>query len=159
MAPGTDFLPKGTDDMAGGIRHGSKKWKLQLPYRTSQSKMSGLESESQELKGRPAGGTERGREAQKLRVRNSQTRLSANVILITTTRDKVLQLPASMHAQSLSCVRHFATLWTVACQASLSMGFSRQEYWSGFSRPPPGDLSDPGIETECLPPISRLGIK
>ena len=32
---------------------------------------------------------------------------------------------------SLSCVRLFATLWTVACQAHLSMGFSRQEYWSG----------------------------
>lgn len=56
VAPGTDFLPKGTDDMAGGVRHGSKIWKLQLPYRTSQSKMSGLESESQELKGRAAGG-------------------------------------------------------------------------------------------------------
>ena len=35
---------------------------------------------------------------------------------------------------------------TVAHQAPLSMGFSRQEYWSGFSFPPPGDLPDPGIE-------------
>ena len=50
-------------------------------------------------------------------------------------------------------VQHFATLWTVACQASLSMGFSRQEYWSGLPYPPPGDLPDlpgdlpdPGIE-------------
>ena len=40
----------------------------------------------------------------------------------------------------------FATPWTVACQASLSMGFSRQEYWSGLPFPPPGDLPDPGIE-------------
>ena len=40
----------------------------------------------------------------------------------------------------------FATLWTVACQAPLSMRFSRQEYWSGFARPPPGDLPDPGME-------------
>ena len=37
-----------------------------------------------------------------------------------------------------------ATPWTVAHQAPLSMGFSRQEYWSGF--PSPGDLPDPGIE-------------
>ena len=38
------------------------------------------------------------------------------------------------------------TPWTVACQAPLSMGFSRQEYWSGLSFPSPGDLPDPGIE-------------
>ena len=37
-------------------------------------------------------------------------------------------------------------LWTVAHQAPLSMGFSRQEYWSGLPFPSPGDLSDPGIE-------------
>ena len=36
--------------------------------------------------------------------------------------------------------------WTVACQAPLSMGFSRQEYWSGLPFPSPGDLPDPGIE-------------
>ena len=40
----------------------------------------------------------------------------------------------------------FATPWTVAHQAPLSMGFSRQEYWSGLSFPPPGDLPDPGIK-------------
>ena len=38
------------------------------------------------------------------------------------------------------------TPWTVACQASLSMGFPRQEYWSGFPFPSPGDLPDPGIK-------------
>ena len=37
-------------------------------------------------------------------------------------------------------------LWIVALQALLSMGFSRQEYWSGLPCPPPGDLPDPGIE-------------
>ena len=37
------------------------------------------------------------------------------------------------------------TSWTVACQASLSMGFSRQEYWYGLPFPPPGDLPNPGI--------------
>ena len=40
----------------------------------------------------------------------------------------------------------FATPWTVALQAPLSMGFSRQEYWSGWPFPFPGDLHDPGIE-------------
>ena len=47
---------------------------------------------------------------------------------------------------SLSRVRLFATPWTVAYQASLSVGFSRQEYWSGLLFPSPGDLPDPGIE-------------
>ena len=46
----------------------------------------------------------------------------------------------------LSRVRLFATLWTVAHQAPLSMGFSRQEYWNGLPFPSPGDLPDPGIE-------------
>ena len=49
-------------------------------------------------------------------------------------------------AQLLSCVRLFAYLWTVACQAPLSMGFPRQEYWSGVSFPSPGSLPHPGIE-------------
>ena len=40
----------------------------------------------------------------------------------------------------------FVTPWTVACQAPLSMGFSRQEYWSGWPFPSPGDLPNPGIE-------------
>ena len=39
-----------------------------------------------------------------------------------------------------------ATQWTVACQAPLSMGFSRQEYWIGLLFPSPGDLPDPGIK-------------
>ena len=48
--------------------------------------------------------------------------------------------------KSLSCVRLFATLWTVAHQAPLSMGFSRQEYQRGLPFPSPGDLPNPGIE-------------
>ena len=44
----------------------------------------------------------------------------------------------------------FATLWTVVCQAALSMRFSRQEYWSGLPWPPPGDLPNPGIELVSL---------
>ena len=48
--------------------------------------------------------------------------------------------------KSLSRVRLFATPWTVVYQALLSMGFSRQKYWSGLPLPSPGDLPDPGIE-------------
>ena len=48
--------------------------------------------------------------------------------------------------KALSCVELFATPWTVTYQAPLSMGFSRQEYWSGLPFPSPGDLPDPGIE-------------
>ena len=48
--------------------------------------------------------------------------------------------------KSLSCVRPFATPWTVAHQAPLSMGFSRQEYWSGLPFPSPGNLPNPGTE-------------
>ena len=48
--------------------------------------------------------------------------------------------------KSLSRVRLFATPRTVARQAPLSMGFSRQEYWSGLPFPSPGDLPNPGIE-------------
>ena len=48
--------------------------------------------------------------------------------------------------KSLIHVRPFATPWTVACQAPLSMGFSGQEYWSGLPFPSPGDLPNPGIE-------------
>ena len=44
----------------------------------------------------------------------------------------------------------FVTSWTVACQALLSMGFPRQEYWSGLPIPPPGDLCDPGIKPVSL---------
>ena len=46
----------------------------------------------------------------------------------------------------LSRVQLFVTPWTVAYQAPLSMGFSRQEYWSGLPLPSPGDLPNPGIE-------------
>ena len=60
--------------------------------------------------------------------------------------------------KSLSCVRLFATPWTVAYQAPWSMGFSRQEYWSGLPFPSPRGLPHPGIEpgspalqTDALP--------
>ena len=52
--------------------------------------------------------------------------------------------------KSLSRVQLFATPWTVALQAPLFMGFSRQEYWSGLPFPFPGNLPDPGIEPRSL---------
>ena len=48
--------------------------------------------------------------------------------------------------KSFTCVRLLATPWTVAHEAPPRMGFSRQEYWSGLTFPPPGDLPDPGIK-------------
>ena len=47
----------------------------------------------------------------------------------------------------LSHVQLSVTLWMATCQAALSMEFSRQEYWSGFPFPSPGDLPDPGMES------------
>ena len=55
-----------------------------------------------------------------------------------------------MHASRFGHVRLFEIPWTVAHQAPLSMGFSRQEYWSGLPFPAPGDLPDPGIEPMSL---------
>ena len=49
-----------------------------------------------------------------------------------------------------SCVQACATLWTAGHQAPVSMGFSRQEHWSGLPCPPPGDLPDPEIEPTSL---------
>ena len=51
-----------------------------------------------------------------------------------------------MIVKLLSCVQLFATPWTVDCQAPLSMGFSRQDYWSGLPFTSPGDLPNPGME-------------
>ena len=55
-------------------------------------------------------------------------------------------------AQLLSCVWLFGIPWTIACQAPLSMGFSRREYWIMLPFPPPGDLPDSG--TEPVSPVS-----
>ena len=56
-----------------------------------------------------------------------------------------------------SCVRLCETPWALARQAPLSMGFSRQDYWSGLLRPPPGDLPDPGIEPASLMSLALAG--
>ena len=58
------------------------------------------------------------------------------------------RLNMNVNVKSLSCVRLLATPWTVAYQAPLSLGFSRQEYWSGLPFPSPGDLPNSGIKPE-----------
>ena len=52
----------------------------------------------------------------------------------------------SVCAPMLSCVQFFVTPWTIAHKAPLSLGLSRQEYWSGLPCPPPGNLPHPGIK-------------
>ena len=74
-----------------------------------------------------------------------------STIGVTNSQDtswyKNNRLPLSrLKVKSLSHVRLFVTPWTVAHQASLSMGLSRQEYWSGLPFPSPGGLPDRGIE-------------
>ena len=49
-----------------------------------------------------------------------------------------------------SCIQLFSTLWTVACQPPMSMGFTRQEYWNGLPYPTLGDLSDLEMEAMSL---------
>ena len=58
---------------------------------------------------------------------------------------------------SLSVSSDFPTSWTVARQAPLSMGFSRQEYWRGLPFPPPGNLPNPGIESESPASLALAG--
>ena len=58
---------------------------------------------------------------------------------------------------SHSVVSDSAASWTVAHQASLSMKFSRQEYWRGVPFPPPGDLSNPGVEPASLASLTLEG--
>ena len=71
---------------------------------------------------------------------------SKNVMSLTREKKEKKGLPNIVMCAVLSCfsrVQLFATQWTVAHQAPLSMGFSRQEYWSGLPCPLPADLSGP----------------
>ena len=61
-------------------------------------------------------------------------------------KDSLTLEKVKVRVTSLSRVRLFATPWTVVYQAPPSVGFSRQEYWSGLPFPSPGDLPNPGIE-------------
>ena len=62
-----------------------------------------------------------------------------------------------MYIKSLQSVQFFVTLWSVAHQAPLSMGFSREEYWNGLLCLSPGNLPDPGVEPASLMPPALIG--
>ena len=84
--------------------------------------------------------------------RMRKTRDLVKKIRHTDTNNIALGISITICARMLSCysrVRLFATPWTVACQDPLSIGFSRQEYWSGLPFPPPQDLPNPRIELVC----------
>ena len=70
-----------------------------------------------------------------------------------TPQLKILPCMLSPSVMSL-----FATTWSVACQAPLSMGFSRREYWSGLPFPPPGELPNPGVES-VFPMSPAIGMQ
>ena len=76
------------------------------------------------------------------------------MIICYISHSKFLSIYSCMCMQCVlirfSCVQLFTTLLTVARQAPLSIGFPRQEYWSGLPFPPPGDLLNPGIKPASL---------
>ena len=69
---------------------------------------------------------------------------------LTSSRATACPRLRIISVQSFSCVPLFATPWTIAHQAPLSMEFARQEYWSGAPFPSPGNLPHPGTEPESL---------
>ena len=71
-------------------------------------------------------------------------------ILGACWRQRSHQIGSACMPSRFSCFQLFESPWTVACQAPLSMGFFRKEYWSGFPFPPPRDLPNPGIEPASL---------
>ena len=78
------------------------------------------------------------------------SRLKVSKKILGSSENRVKDGVDGVGAQSLSRVRLFATPWTVAHQAPLSTGFSRQGCWSGLPYPPPGDLPDPKIKSTSL---------
>ena len=82
-------------------------------------------------------------------VTNSEPRVFSELLTSGSLRTHVKNTNSwalNNKVKLLSRVRLFATPWTVAYQASLSMPFFRQEYWNGLPFPSPGDLPDPGIK-------------
>ena len=78
---------------------------------------------------------------------------NSDLCIIIKTKNLPLLSPCFMiwlHAGCFICVQLCVTPWTVAHQAPLFMGFSRQQYWSKEPCPPPGDLPDPGIKPRYL---------
>ena len=75
-----------------------------------------------------------------------QSKLGGSLSCSRLRLGKIMSWPLCTVVSSLSPVQLFVTPWTVACQAPLSMGFPRQECWSGFPFPSPVALPDPGFE-------------
>ena len=72
--------------------------------------------------------------------------------MLTFIQWKLIKISDTCVLSHFNCVPLFVTLWTVACQAPLSMGFPWQEQWSGLPQPPPEDLPHPGIKP--MSPVS-----
>ena len=84
--------------------------------------------------------------------------LRSSLYACVSLPEKILRKPTSCMLSHFSRVWLIATLWIVACQAPLSMGLSRQEYWSGLPCPSPWDFPDPGIEpTSLMSPVLAGG--
>ena len=75
---------------------------------------------------------------------------SAESMVTAVPRTGLKRMRLTCMLSCFSRLRLFSTLWTVAHQAPLSMGFFRQEYWSGLPSSPPGDLPNPRIEPKSL---------
>ena len=94
---------------------------------------------------------------QETNIKNNFAKKQTNWVIYYTIPLKIVVV------ESPSCVQLFATPWTVALQAPLSMGFPRQEYWSGLPFPSPRVLPDPGVKPESPVwqadslPLSHLG--
>ena len=83
-------------------------------------------------------------------VLKSVTAVASDFILVELKSKKHLLVVIMCVCQVILVTYDSATLWTIAHQAPMSMGFSRQDYWSRLLCPPPGDLPNPGIGPACL---------
>ena len=84
-------------------------------------------------------------------------RMEPECLMSPSLAGKFFTTSATWKVKSLSHVQLVVTPWTVACQAPLSMEFSRQEYWSGLPCPLPRDLPDPGVEPTSLMSSASAG--
>ena len=84
--------------------------------------------------------------------------MNLNVSLILSKLTKLAHTGSTCVLNHFGPLQLFATLWTVANQAPLPMGFSRQEYWSGLPFPSPEDLLDPGLP-HCRQMFYHLSMK
>ena len=92
------------------------------------------------------------RESSQSRDQTQVSRIADRFFIVWATREALNKWSTCLISMCVCMLSRFSgvwlfvTLWRVAHQAPLSMGFSRQEYWSGLPCPPPGDLPDPGIK-------------